>query len=60
IMVDLKNRRVGLRSRQNGVDVSEIAKAFDGGGHQAAAGFQLSPLILAQLNELLFGKDSES
>lgn len=36
-------RRVwSLRSR-NGVDVSEIAKRFGGGGHPAAAGFQTGP-----------------
>ncbi len=55
MIVDLKFRRVGLRSRQNGVDVSEIAKQFGGGGHQAAAGFQLSPLIIGQLNTFMFG-----
>jgi len=56
VMVDLKDRRVGLRSRKNGVDVSEIAKRYGGGGHQAAAGFQLSPLIIGKLNTLLFGE----
>jgi len=30
-----------LRSRNGGVDVSEIAKSFGGGGHAAAAGFEL-------------------
>jgi uncharacterized protein len=54
MMVDLKGRRVGLRSRQNGIDVSEIAKQFSGGGHQAAAGFQLCPLLIGQLNDFLF------
>ncbi len=29
-----------LRSREGGIDVSEIAKQFGGGGHKAAAGFQ--------------------
>lgn len=28
-----------LRSRENGVDVSEVAKRFGGGGHKHAAGF---------------------
>jgi oligoribonuclease NrnB/cAMP/cGMP phosphodiesterase (DHH superfamily) len=32
-----------LRSKEDGVDVSEIAKTFGGGGHQHAAGFE-SPL----------------
>jgi oligoribonuclease NrnB/cAMP/cGMP phosphodiesterase (DHH superfamily) len=30
-----------LRSRDGGVDVSEIAKQFGGGGHRAAAGFTI-------------------
>lgn len=30
-----------LRSREGGVDVSEIAKQFGGGGHKHAAGFRL-------------------
>lgn len=29
-----------LRSRDGGVDVSEVAKQYGGGGHKAAAGFQ--------------------
>lgn len=32
--------KVELRSRKGGVDVSEIAKKFGGGGHTNAAGFQ--------------------
>jgi len=34
-----------LRSRAGGVDVSEIAKGYGGGGHRAAAGFQVERLI---------------
>lgn len=30
-----------LRSDENGIDVSEIAKQYGGGGHQHAAGFQV-------------------
>lgn len=33
--------RVSLRSREDGADVSEIAKRFGGGGHPHAAGFTL-------------------
>jgi nanoRNase/pAp phosphatase (c-di-AMP/oligoRNAs hydrolase) len=29
-----------LRSREGGIDVSDIAKSFGGGGHAAAAGFE--------------------
>lgn len=38
-------RQYSLRSRDGGVDVSEIAKAHGGGGHRNAAGFEesLSP-----------------
>jgi len=36
-----------LRSDDNGLDVSEIAKQYGGGGHKHAAGFKLkSPLVL--------------
>lgn len=33
------HRIFGLRSRKEGVDVSEIAKQYGGGGHEHAAGF---------------------
>lgn len=36
-------RQWSLRSDPNGVDVSEIAKAYGGGGHKHAAGFEASP-----------------
>lgn len=35
-------RQFSLRSDKNGLDVSEIAKSFGGGGHQHAAGFETS------------------
>jgi len=35
-------RQWSLRSRDGGVDVSEIAKAHGGGGHKQAAGFEES------------------
>lgn len=34
-----------LRTRQDDLDVSEIAKKFGGGGHQKAAGFQLQGML---------------
>lgn len=34
-------RTYSLRSDENGVDVSEIAKRFGGGGHKHAAGFRM-------------------
>lgn len=41
-------RIYSLRSQPDGVDVSEIAKQFSGGGHRGAAGFKvtLNPYIL--------------
>jgi oligoribonuclease NrnB/cAMP/cGMP phosphodiesterase (DHH superfamily) len=37
-----------LRSREDGMDVSEIAEHFGGGGHSRAAGFsRMSPLTLS-------------
>lgn len=39
---DLKDKRVfSLRSQEGGIDVSEIAKSFGGGGHKHAAGFTM-------------------
>lgn len=35
-----------LRSRDGGLDVSEIAKQFGGGGHKRAAGFKLPRLVV--------------
>lgn len=37
-----EGRVFSLRSREGGVDVSEIAKQFGGGGHKNAAGFRVS------------------
>ncbi len=37
-----KGRVFGLRSNEEGVDVSEIAKQYGGGGHKHAAGFTVS------------------
>lgn len=36
-------RQWSLRSDENGLDVSEIAKAHGGGGHKHAAGFETQP-----------------
>lgn len=40
-----------LRSRPDGIDVSEVAKQHGGGGHKHAAGFQVPFSWLSQLNE---------
>jgi uncharacterized protein len=46
---DVPNGQVfSLRSCENGVDVSEIAKQFGGGGHKHAAGFTVKRGILLQ------------
>ena len=34
-----KGRAFSLRSRRDGVDVSQIAATYGGGGHRGAAGF---------------------
>src|SRR5574337_307135 len=42
-------RQFSLRSREDGIDVSEVAKQYGGGGHKHAAGFRVSrnhPLAL--------------
>ena len=36
-----KHRVFSLGSRENGLDVSEIASKFNGGGHKRAAGFKV-------------------
>ncbi len=41
--------RFSLRSLAEGLDVSEIAKTFGGGGHEHAAGFEVSLEQLAQM-----------
>lgn len=38
-----KGRTFSLRSTENGMDVSEIAEIFGGGGHKHAAGFSVGP-----------------
>lgn len=36
-------RQWSLRSREGGIDVSEIARQYGGGGHECAAGFEEDP-----------------
>lgn len=47
-----EGRQFSLRSRKDGLDVSEIATLFGGGGHREAAGFRLTP---AQVEAAPFG-----
>jgi len=55
---DKPNERVySLRSKQNGVDVSDIAKSLGGGGHKHSAGFTIKG---SELLVNVFGEDSES
>lgn len=44
-------RNFSLRSKETGIDVSEIAKMYGGGGHKHAAGFKV-PFIKAQEFEI--------
>lgn len=48
-----------LRSVAPGVDVSNLARLFGGGGHEAAAGFQISGASLAANEEEVLGKIRE-
>lgn len=49
---DTPNGRIfSLRSSKKGIDVSEIAKIYGGGGHKHAAGFNLGFNELNKLNE---------
>ena len=43
--VDARGVRYSLRSAEDGIDVSEIAKSHGGGGHFHAAGFETKTLI---------------
>lgn len=45
-----------MRAARVGVDVSAIAKMFGGGGHQAAAAFQLPGKTLAEMQEEILTK----
>lgn len=47
-----------LRSRGD-IDVSEVAKAFNGGGHQHAAGFQVSLDKGRRVVDTILGRDTE-
>lgn len=42
MMVDLSRNAVSLRTSSDHIHLGEIAKSFGGGGHQKAAGFNLS------------------
>jgi uncharacterized protein len=46
---DGKDYIFSLRSDDNGLDVSEIAKKFGGGGHKHAAGFKVQSMGFIQL-----------
>lgn len=48
------HRYFSLRSNDEGIDVSEIAKQFGGGGHRNAAGFKV-PFELVEGNDQLNG-----
>lgn len=46
-----KGRVFGLRSAEGGMDVSEIAKQYGGGGHKHAAGFTVGYDVAHQLEQ---------
>ena len=55
-----KNVKISWRALENGIDVSKIAKHFNGGGHAAAAGAdipgslqEVQPLVLSTTREML-------
>jgi oligoribonuclease NrnB/cAMP/cGMP phosphodiesterase (DHH superfamily) len=58
-IVNLKAGTVGLRSRQNSYDVSGLASEYGGGGHQAAAGFQLGKEHIMALDGQIFHKHTK-
>lgn len=48
--------RANLRSAKPNINVAEIAELFDGGGHNQAAGFQLSNQTLSDVQEEIISK----
>lgn len=50
-----EHRVYSLRSSENGIDVSEIAVLFGGGGHKHASGFQIKHSELDQLQQKRLG-----
>ena len=58
---DTEDKRIySLRSSENGIDVSEIAKKMGGGGHFNAAGFStgLNSVLINKINPLPEGYPS--
>lgn len=55
-IVSVDNGTVSLRSVKDNVDVSLIAKRFDGGGHFHAAGFPLKEELIMNIRENIFTK----
>lgn len=55
VCVNPSHNTVSMRSRDDGVDVGEIAKRCGGGGHEPAAGFKFDfrPLIKEAIGKLL-------
>ena len=49
-----------LRSDDNGLDVSEIAKQYGGGGHKHAAGFKLKSWLNTSIPQQIFTQDLTS
>ena len=45
IAINLSNKTVSLRSVEEDVDVSLIAKEYGGGGHRHASGFEINSNI---------------
>lgn len=51
IIVNSKQNTVSLRTNREDIDVNEIAKQFNGGGHRKASGFKLNDLTLDEVIE---------
>lgn len=53
-LVDLNRSKISMRCVKDSVDVSEIAKRFNGGGHAKAAGFVLADGMKDNVVSLIF------
>lgn len=55
VMIDLSKRKISFRSRAGEVDVSEIAKHYNGGGHTSAAGCEISLETSKEILNIILG-----
>jgi oligoribonuclease NrnB/cAMP/cGMP phosphodiesterase (DHH superfamily) len=53
-IVDMNAQKVSLRASKGDVDVAELAKQYNGGGHSKASGFTLDSDVVSDLAYVIF------